>query len=221
MGPSLWQILIYFAFPTTPLYETVLAEGRYLPAYQDSPDYRTFDGFSMHFKHDHFSPEELEGLQKALYRECFETLGPSLVRIIMVWFVGYRNMKNFSRPLLRQRAERMRQYIRNALPGLYPAIRFGPNRERRAEARRLLKEIEKELGPLSIKERLQCWGTIPLSAWTWMTEKLNLFQQPRLLRIEHRFDLGQESILPQRVKDALESKGELLWIHHSGRVEHE
>lgn len=187
LGPSLWQILIYFGFPGTPLYQKVLEEGRYLPAYLDHPDYRTFDGFSMHFKHDHFTSKELEDLQKELYIECFKRLGPSLVRVLRSWFEGYQTLKDSTRPLLRDRAERMRGYVRSALPGIYPAIRFGPNRERRAEARAFLKDIEQKLGPLSIKERLECWGTIPLSAWTWMTEKLGLFQQPRLLRIEHRF----------------------------------
>ncbi len=186
LGPALWQILIYFAFPGTPLHQKVLEEERYLPAYRDRPDYRTFDGFSMHFKHEHFTPTELEDLQKELYRSCFERLGPSLIRVLRVWFEGYRNMKRSSKPLLRERAERMRRYVRKALPGIYPAIHFGPNRDRRGEARRFLKDIEQELGPVSIKERLQCWGTVPLSSWTWMTEKLGLFQQPRLLRIEHR-----------------------------------
>lgn len=186
LGPSLWQILIYFAFPGTPFHRQVLAEGRYLPAYQKNPDYRTFDGFSMHFKHPHFEPKELENLQRELYRKCFEVLGPSLVRVVKAWFEGYRNMKNSSNPLLRTRSERMRRYVRESVPGIYPAVLFGPNRGRRTEAREFLKEIEKELGPLSVKERLRCWATIPLSAWTWMTAKLGLFQQPRLLRIDHR-----------------------------------
>ncbi len=186
LGPSLWQILIYFAFPGTPLYQKVLEEERYLPDYRDRPDYRTFDGFSMHFKHDHFTPTEVEDLQKELYRNGFEKLGPSLVRVLRAWFEGYRNLKDSPKPLLRDRAERMRCYVRKALPGIYPAICFGPNRERRVDARRFMKEIEQEFGPLAFRERLQCWGTVPLSCWTWMTEKLGLFQQPGLLRIEHR-----------------------------------
>jgi hypothetical protein len=141
----------------------------------------------MHFKHAHFTPTELEDLQKELYRKCYEVLGPSMVRVLRAWFKGYQNMKDSSKPLLSHRAERMRRYVRKALPGIYPAILFGPNRERRAEARMFLKEIENDLGSLSFKERLQCWGTVPLSFWTWMTEKLGIFQQPRLLRIEHRF----------------------------------
>jgi len=186
LGPALWQILIYFAFPGTPLHRRVLAEGLYLDAYRRDPDYRTFDGFSLHFKHAHFAPEELEGLQKELYRKAFETLGPSLVRVLGAWFEGYRNLKASSRPLLRERADRMRRYVRKALPGIYPAIRFGPNRERRAEARRFVRDIEEEFGPLSPTERLESWATMPLSLWTWLTGTLGLFQQPRLLRIEHR-----------------------------------
>jgi haloalkane dehalogenase len=186
LEPALWQILIYFAFPGTPLHRRVQEEGRYLPAYREQPDYRTFDGFSMHFEHAHFEPKDLEALQQSLYREAFERLGPSLVRVLRAWFAGYRNLKDHPRPLLRKRAERMRGYVRNALPGIYPAARFGPNRERRADAARFLKEIERELGPLSLRERLMCWGTVPLSCWTWLTGKLGVLQQPRLLRLEHR-----------------------------------
>jgi hypothetical protein len=186
LGPSLWQILIYFAFPRTPLYEKAITEGRYLPAYQERPDYRTFDGFSMHFKHKHFNPNELENLQTELYHKCFKMLGPSLVRVLRSWFEGYQNMKDSPKPLLHDRAERMREYVRVGLPAIYPAILFGPDPDRRAEARNFLKDIEKEFGPLSFKDRLHCWATIPLSLWTWITAKLRIFQQPRLLRVEHR-----------------------------------
>jgi hypothetical protein len=183
LAPDLWQILIYFAFPGTPLYKKVLEEGRYLSAYRDQPDYRKFD----HFKHEHFRPEEIEDLQKALYCKAFETLGPSLVRVMKTWFEGYLTMKSSSRPLLRQRAERMRGYVRSALPAIYPAIWFGPNRKRRVEARQFLNDIVKEFGSLSFKRRLECWVTLPLSFWTWMTESFGWFQQPGLFRREHRF----------------------------------
>ena len=42
---------------------------------RENPDYRTFDGFSMHFEHPHFTPAEVESLQRELYRKCFERLG--------------------------------------------------------------------------------------------------------------------------------------------------
>jgi len=185
LGPSLWQILIYFAFPGTPLHRRMLEENRFLPEYKKKPDYRTFDGFSMHFTHPHFSPAELKDLQRELYRKSFEIIGPSLVKVIRVWFEAYRNLRNSPNPLLCGRAKRMKEYVRDAIPGLYPAILFGPNRACRADARDLLNEITQETGDLSIRERLSGLGSIGLSFWTWITLKLNICQQPKLLRIQY------------------------------------
>jgi len=185
LGPSLMQVLIYFAFPGTPLHLQMLEENRYLPEYRKNPDYRTFDGFSMHFSHPHFSAVELKALQRELYRKNFEILGPSLLRVIRVWFEGYRNLRNSSNPLLSGRAERMKEYVMTAVPALYPAIIFGPNKDRRADARELLREIRQETGALPLKKRLYCLASIPLAAWTWLTAKLNILQQPKPLRIQH------------------------------------
>jgi haloalkane dehalogenase len=185
LGPALWQVLIYFAFPGTPLHERMLKEGRYLPEYNTNPDYRTFDGFSMHWRHPHFSASELKQLQRELYSKNFHNLGPSLLRVVRVWFEGYRNLKDSANPLLRGRAQHMKEYVRRAVPAIYPAMLFGPNKDRRADARELLEEITRETGKISMKERIFCLITIPLSFWTWLTAKLNVFQQPKLLRIEH------------------------------------
>jgi haloalkane dehalogenase len=185
LGPSLWQVLIYFAFPGTPLRKRMIEEDRYLPEYRENPDYRTFDGFSMHFTHPHFRADELKTLQRELYRKYYETLGPSLLRNLRVWFEGYRNLKDSPNKLLRRRAEIMGECVRSGVAATYPAMIFGPNKARRDEAREFLRDIEKEMGGLSLKERLFCLATIPLSLWTWLTTKLNILQQPKLLRIQH------------------------------------
>jgi len=186
LGPSLTQILIYFAFPGTPFHRQVVAEGRYLPEYQDNPDLRRWDGFAMHFKHPKFEAPELEALQKELYRQDFLQLGPSLVRLMRIWLEGYKNLRNSPKPLLRARAERQRQEVTAALPGIYPAMLVGPTRESRAQARQLFCEIRREMVTFPLQERLMGWATLPLATWTWLTFKLNIFQQPGLLRIEHR-----------------------------------
>ncbi|UCH80224.1 MAG: hypothetical protein JSW20_10820 [Nitrospiraceae bacterium] len=185
LGPSLWQVLIYFAFPGTPLHRQMLEENRYLPEYRDDPDYRTFDGFAMHFRHPHFTAAELKEMQRELYRKNFEILGPSLMRVVRVWFEGYRNLRNSSNPLLSGRAERMKEYVRSAIPALYPAKFLGPNKNRRDDARKLLRDISQETGKISMKEQLFSLATIPLAVWTWLTSILNIAQQPKLLRIEH------------------------------------
>jgi hypothetical protein len=192
LGPALWQMLIYFAFPGTPFHRRAVAEGLFLPEYRENPDYRTFDGFSLHFTHPHFTPEEIEQLQRDLYRKGFELLGPSLVRAIRTWFEGYRNLRGSSNPLLRERADRLAASVRSSVAAIYPAILFGPNKERRAEARAFLREVERDLGSLTVKERLTCWATVPFSLWTWSVSHLNLFQQPKLLRTEHRMSRSVE-----------------------------
>jgi len=186
LGPSLTQILIYFAFPGTPFHEQVLKEERYLPQYQSDPDLRRWDGFSMHFKHPSFEAEELEALQRELYRQDFLQLGPSLVRLMQVWLAGYRNLRGSEDPLLRARAEELWEEVISAFPGLYPALFFGPSREAREQARRLLSEVEKEWGGIPPLERIKGWATLLLAIWTWFSARLNIFQQPGLLRIEHR-----------------------------------
>jgi hypothetical protein len=185
LEPSLCQILIYFAFPGTPFHRRLVDEKLYLPEYRENPDYRKFDGFSLHFAHPHFTPPELEALQRELYRRDFETLGPSLVRMVRVWFEGYKNLRRSPSLLLRKRSEKMRSVVRNSLPALYPATLFGPNRARRTEARVLFEEILGALGGLSRKERALCLATLPFSAWTALAARLKMFQQPRLLRVEH------------------------------------
>jgi haloalkane dehalogenase len=186
LGPSLTQILIYFAFPRTPFHEQVVAEKRYLPEYQRDPDLRRWDGFSMHFEHPKFSAPELEALQKELYNQDFERLGPSIVRLVRVWLEGYKNLRHSSNPLLRARAEEKRKLVRSALPGIVPAILFGPNRSARSAARALFREVRKEIGSLSSDERLECIGSPLLALWTSFANRLRVFQQPGLLRIEHR-----------------------------------
>ena len=185
LGPALWQILIYFAFPGTPFYERAISDNLYHAKYLQNPDYRKFDGFSMHFKHRHFLPEELERLQNQLYQDSFERLGPSIVRFVETWFDGWRHMRQASNPLLRDRAKRMRAYIEGALPGLYPAAFFGPNRIQRRKARVLIRQIKSAFDPLPVSSRLSGLATLPLASWTWLASRFKIGQQPGLLRVEY------------------------------------
>lgn len=186
LRPSLTQILIYFAFPGTPFHELVVKEGRYLPEYQENPDLRRWDGFSMHFKHAEFCAPDLEALQKKLYREDFKRLGPSIVRLIAVWLEGYKNLKESENVLLKTRADHFRQDILRSLPAIIPAVLFGPTQKTRADAWRLFQRVREQVGKLPVAIKLQCFGSPVLAGFTWLMAKVKFFQQPGLLRVEHR-----------------------------------
>jgi len=191
--PAMCQFLIYFAFPGTPLYRKVVAEGGFLPEYAENPDYRRWDGFSLHLKHPAFAAPELEALQKELFRRDFTTLGPSLVRLFRVWFEGYRNLRDAANPLLRERAERMGRYLADSFHGLYPAVLLGPNRARRREAVLLLRELADTFGGFTLKKRLLAGAALLLACWTRLAVRLPFTGQPALLREEHRFRLADPS----------------------------
>lgn len=198
LQPALCQFLIYFAFPGTPLYEHAQAQDMFLPAYRNNPDYRRWDGFSSHFQNSYFRPEELEALQKELFREEFQRLGPSLVRVLQVWFEGWRNLHHSPNPLLRKRARQAEQYLQHARHGLLPAAWFGPNRQRRTEARQLLAAMDEVWGT-GPGTTLRRGAAVLLAAWTWLRCHIPLLQQPGLLRVVYQpTAAAAEAFCPER-----------------------
>lgn len=185
LRPALSQFLICFAFPGTPLYQFITKNDLFLPDYKSTEDYRSWDGFRMHMKHDKFTARDIESLQRKLYQKDFRQLGPSIVRILRIWFNAHKNLSNSTNPLLKSRSQMMKRYVREALGGIYPAIFFGPAKKTRREAKELYKEIILNIPEITLKERIFCWMTIPLAIWTRLTMALGLFQQPQLLRREY------------------------------------
>jgi len=184
--PSLAQILIYFAFPGTPFFEEVLKEGRFLPQYAHDPDLRRWDGFALHMKHPHFTPARLEALQRELYAEDYRRLGPSVHRIASVWLRGARHLAGSPNPLLRARAERLRQDARATLPTFTAARWLLPSVEGRRRAAELRRDLVAQTGPATWKDRVSAPFGLALGAVAEITGRLGVLQQPGLLRIEHR-----------------------------------
>jgi hypothetical protein len=191
--PGLVQCLIYFAFPGTPFHEQVIREGRYLPRYRERPDLRRWDGFAMHFEHPKFErPEQVEALQRAIYDEDFRRLGPSPMRLARVWLTGYENLKHDESPLLRKRAERLRRDIRGILPVTAATAAFAPSPEVRERALALRRDIIRVTGEPSVTEQAMSAGAPLLYAVSRAARALHLFQQPALLKTQHRTGAPRE-----------------------------
>ncbi len=186
LEPSLVQVLIYFAFPGTPFFEQVLREDRFLPEYRSSPDLRRWDGFALHLKHPHFTPERLEALQRALYAEDFRRLGASVHRLARVWLRGAETLACSPNPLLRARAARLAANARDVLPTLGLARWLLPRGEARRRAAELRRDLIRLGGRPSFVERLSSPVIAALGAVAEVSARLGLLQQPGLLRISHR-----------------------------------
>jgi haloalkane dehalogenase len=207
--PTLSQILIYFAIPGTPLHKRVVENDLFLPEYKDTKDYKNFDGFSMLFKHPHFTREELEKIQKDLFEREYQALGPSVVRLASVLFEGYCNMKESPNSLLRQRAEEKLKKCRTLLPAIYAASVFGPNRDRRHEARQLFDDVIEKTGKITFAQKAFCAGSLPLSLWTMFKNRVRSLNQPRFQKVEHRMN-HEEILSMEKINETLESMSETL-----------
>lgn len=194
LEPGMVQCLIYFAFPGTPFHEQVISEGRYLDEFKRSPDLRRWDGFAMHFEHPKIKdPKVVERIQREFYREDFRRLGPTPLRLARVWLTGYENLRDDPNPLLRARAEMLRAEARGVLPLLRTTSVLGPSPEARGRARRLRRDIIRLTGAQSRTERVREMLAPAMYASSRLARLANLFQQPALLRTEHRTALGDHS----------------------------
>ncbi len=187
LEPSLVQVLIYFAFPGTPFFEQVVREGRFLDRYAKDPDLRRWDGFALHLQHPHFTPEALESLQRALYREDYRRLGPSVHRLARSWLRGANRLEGSSNALLRKRAARLQKDARGVLPTL-GASALLPSSEAKRRARLLEQELLAATGKRTLADRAIAPFALALGAVAEATARLGLLQQPGLLRVAHRLE---------------------------------
>ncbi len=204
LEPALTQILIYFAFPGTPLFEQVVREGRFLPQYARDPDLRRWDGFALHLAHPQFTPASLERLQKELYAEDYRRLGPSVHRLARTWLRGAETLAVSGNPLLRARAARLARAARGVLPTLGLARQLLPGAEARRRADALRQDLIRAGGAPTVRERIMAPLAAILGAGAAVGGRLGLLQQPALLRIAHRLPGDPDA---QRAGDAMALHG--------------
>jgi hypothetical protein len=156
-------------------------------------------------KHPLLSPEQIEKIQRWCFKEDFERLGPSIIRIQETQLLGYRKLKNSPNPFLREKAKYYARELRKSYPVFLPVRLFGPNAKVRRWARDLQRSIHAELGSPTLAERLKSVLAVGAAAWTGLTLKFNLFQHPKLVRTTYRvpskswtaFHLWEE--IPRRI----------------------
>ena len=207
LKPTLAQFLIYGPVPGTPFYERIIKENLLHEVYIKDPElfYRRGDGFTTMIKHPTLSPEQIEKIQRWCYKQDFERLGPSIIRIQETRLLGYQKLESSPNPLLREKAKYYAGELRNSYPVFLAGRLFGPNATVRRGIRDLQRRIHAELGRPTLAERFKSVLAVGAALWTGLTLKFDLFQHPKLVRTTYRlpekswsaFDLWEE--IPHRL----------------------
>ena len=188
LKPALAQFLIYGPAPGTPFYERIIKENLFQEAYTKDQElfYRRGDGFATMIKHPMLSASEIEDIQRWCFKEDFERLGPSIFRTLEARLLGYQKLKDSPNRLLRQKAEYYGKELRAAYPAFLAGRLLGPNAAVRRWIGDLETSIQAELGHPALAERLRSLMAVGAALWTGLTLKLDLFQQPKLMRTAYR-----------------------------------
>jgi len=188
LKPTFTQFLIYGPTPGTPFYDRIRSEGKLIPVLAKDREtyYRKCTGFYSMVTHPVLTVEQLEALQK----ECFETdfvrLGPSIIRSIENWFLGYQKLIESESEVLKKRAQMYKDDILNSMPIFLSAKVLGPSREARDYASRLYREITEYFEIQTIENGIKSWIAFVMANWTRLCIKMRWFEHPKLERICYR-----------------------------------
>ena len=184
LRPTMCQFLIYGAAHCTPAYRRLAEEGRL--SEKVYADHSRHDGFYLGFKHPHIDADEMETIQRRLYHDAFEKLGPSVLRVVEDWLSGAENLKNHPVPRVRAKAEK---YLRSAHRGaiVVRASKRYLNPAVNAWLDSLHERLVRVTGPPSAAERI-AGALVPLAlGLTDLKLRYAIAQQPRFTRKEfHR-----------------------------------
>jgi radical SAM superfamily enzyme YgiQ (UPF0313 family) len=177
--PSMSQFLIYGPAFGTPLFERMKREGRLVPHLVADASKR--DGFSLVFEHPTISGDEMSAIQRRLYREEFERLGPSIFRVADDWLAGHLNLRDHAVPRVRQKALK---YGKDAHPVLkiIPASKRYLSSETGEWLSRLEAQLAAETGPMSLRERLAARLLPAALRYTDFKLRHEIGQQPEFTR---------------------------------------
>lgn len=144
LQPSMVQLSNLMPAVGTALRTRLVAEGRI-----GSVGFKDADLYSEVIRHPAFQPGEIRNAIFEGYSRLYESIGPSLFRILETWFTGYKNLRGSRNAGLRKRAGMYAQRSKAILPIFLKTGEFLPNDEIRYKVRHALEEITGELGPPS------------------------------------------------------------------------
>jgi len=179
-SPISTQILIVTPCVGTPLWKRLKSNGRLIKGIGE--DYKLYDGFKLLFNHPNISPEEIEDLQRWLYKEEYQLLGPTVFRMLYTEYQGYKNLKDSKNIILKKKAYYFFKDLKKGQVIYKIGIKFAPNNTIKKELIEQNMEVTNELGDLKSITKLKQYFLWPFVWWTMIRYKYNLLMQPRFAK---------------------------------------
>lgn len=148
LEPTTNQLANVMAATGTDLYVRLDAEGRIIKPLNP----RDADLFGETVIHPRFKRGETTQEVFKAYDRIYDTLGPCLLRVMRVYFEGYRNLKDAGSFTLRRRASFYSRKVRALLPFFLLTEAFLPNDRIRRRASELKEDVFQALGEPSSEE---------------------------------------------------------------------
>ena len=152
LRPDFTQFMQLAPLPGTALYQRLEAQGRIR---HEIPWTGWHGQHKIWFRHPIFSPDDSRRILDEAFRMDFEILGPSLMRVAEPRLTGLRSITATFDRFLARRFSDMRIAALEMKPLLWAFITQAPNQTVRFRAKHLLKDYERELGPFSLRDRVE------------------------------------------------------------------
>jgi hypothetical protein len=161
LGPDFSMMTFCIALPGTPLFDRHKEENRLLSGFP----FEDWNGAGYPYsEHPHFTPSEGRKVRQKILDREFNTLGPSVMRIIKTDLAGCLFMRESERLALRARASYLEQKMPRYRAVLWAMARLVDTDDMRTMVEDVLCSVEHEFGPTTVFEKAQgfgvwCFGT--------------------------------------------------------------
>lgn len=185
LKPTYSQYTLYLPIPGTPLYKKATEQDLFLPEYKDSKNWKQMDSFHQFLKHENFEKGELEKIQLELYAEENRRLGASTFRILDTMIYSIEKLENSDSPILKMRAERLKQTIKPARPILPIGSFLAPSIEVKENIKRIGSMYHKIFGAWNLRDSAAVLISPFLALFTYFRSRPRFDNRLGSLRIDY------------------------------------
>ncbi len=149
-GPDFIQFMQLGPLPGTALYESYERAGRIR---HDIPYEEWHGQHRIWFDHPHFTAEETEHYLRDAFRQAWDRLGSSLLRVFETTLMGYHATRNARDSRLQARHEDFRRTCLDYYPAIDAIVAHAHNERERAYAIEIRSRYRMAFGPMSLTQR--------------------------------------------------------------------